>query len=318
MMNNANRIAAVLALAGAVLAAGSAPAQGETKGRKGRKARSAPTAKQLVEQRVRSLARRYRVTDAQQAKLARIAAVQIRDLEKLDRHNGARGKDLQRRIDPLQARFLGLKKQTEDLQNQLRALQDEMQKLEDSRKALLGKQAAEIGAVVTEQQRVVHGGGEFIRRYTRGLWDEIDDGKRRDVTRAAQDAARKIIRADPEKRREVERATVQELTDALVKIIGAPMARALRQEAINKAVGVYRRLDLTDEQKEKIHALTERFNIDRAKRQRKIDELEEQVKGLKLESTRTAPDALKRTVMEKILTPEQREKLKPKAPKDRT
>ena len=317
MMSNINRLAAVLALAGAALAAGAADPRAEARGKKGRKARSIPMARRIVEQRVRSLVRKYRATDAQKAQLEKLAASQIRDLENLDRVNGAKGKDLQKKIDPLQSKARDVKRQNAELEKDLRKLQDEMLKLEASRKALLGKQAAELEAVITEQQRIVLRADELIRRYARGLWEEIDDGKRRLVTRAAQDAAGKIVRAEPGKQREVERDVIKELTASMEKIIGSAMTQSLRDEAIAKAAGAFRRADLTDEQKARIYDLTVRFNAEQVRRQAKLAELEEQVKALRLETSRKAPDALKQAIMEKVLTPRQRERMKPKATKDK-
>ena len=314
MMSKMNRLAAVLVLAGVALAGG---ARAETKGKTGRKARSVPMARRLVEQRVRSLVRKYRATDAQKAQMEKLAATQIRDLEGLDRVNSAKGKDLQKKIDPLQSRALDIKRQNTELEKNLRKLQDEMLKLEASRKALLGKQADALEAVITEQQRVTLRANELIRRYSRGLWDEIDDGKRQRVTRAAQDAARKIIRAEPGKQREVERDVIKELTETLEKIIGSAMTQSLRDDAINKAVGPFRRVDPTDEQKAKIYDLTVRFNAEQVRRQAKLAELEEQVKELRLEVSRKAPDAIKQVIMDKVLTPQQRERMKPKTSKDK-
>ena len=308
--------AAVLVLAGAALAAGAAAAHAETKEGKGRKARSALTAAELVEQRVKSLVRRYRATDAQRARLAKFAAAQRRTLSALDGVNSAKGKDLQRKIDPLQSRVRDLKRQAAKPQEELRKLQDEMLKLEASRKTLLAAQADELEAVITEQQRVVFWSEELIRRHVRKLWDEVDNGKRERVIRAAQDAARKIVRAKPDTRREVERAAVKELIDSLVKILGPAMTHVLREEAVSKAVGAYRRAELTDEQKAKIYDLAVRFNTEQAGRQAKIAELEEQLKQLRLEASRKASDALKQAIMENVLTPEQRQRLKHKPSKD--
>ncbi len=306
-MNTMMRLAAAGALVGAVWAA-AGPAQ----------ARDEDKAKRLVDQRVKSLARKYRVTDAQRAQLAKIGAAQARVLADLDRKNGAKGKDLQRRIDPLQAKLLALKKQTTDLNDQLRALQDEMGKLEASRKALLRAQTAKLEAVITEQQRVVLMGNEMIRRHVRSIWDEIDDGKREKVTRATQEAARTILRAEPETRREVEQTVTKQLTASLVKIIGPAMTEALRQEAITKAVNAYRRVELTDEQREKIYTLTEEFAVRQAKRQEKVAALEEQVKALRAEQSNKAAAALKQKIIDTVLTDEQREKFKPKTGKPKT
>jgi len=315
-MNTMHRSVMVLALAGAVFAAAAQPARAQTGGRKGRRARSTPTAKRLVEQRVRSLVRKYRATDAQKKRLEKLAERQIRDLESLDRTNSAKGKDLQRRIDPLQSTLRDLKARTDKAQQELRKLQDEMLKLEASRKALLHKQADELEGVITERQRVVQMADELIRRHVRGLWDIIDDGKRERVTRAAQDAARKIVGAEAKVRRDVERAAVKELTGALVKTIGPAMTDMLREDAINRAAGAYRKVDLTDEQKAKIHALVERFNAEQVKRQQRLVELEAQLKTLRAETSRKASEALKQAIMATVLTPEQRERMKPKEPKD--
>lgn len=312
-MRNTQHMAAVLVLAAMITGASAAPTRSDAKsGKKGRPPRPVPTARELVERRVKSLARRYRATDAQRAQLEKIAAKHIRDLESLDKANSAKGKQLQRKIDPLQSKLLVLKKQAADLQGQLRKLQDELLKLEASREALLKKQAAELDAVITEQQRVIHLAAELTRRHTRGLWDEIDDGKRQRITSVAQDAARTIVRADDKTRRDVERAAVKELTAALVKIIGPAMKEALHEEAVSKAAGAYRRVDLTDKQKEQIYALTEQFNDEQAKRQAKIADLERQIKTLRSELSRTAASALKQTIIDKVLTGEQREQLKPK------
>ena len=277
--------------------------------------REAATASWLVEQRVKSLSRKYRVTDAQRAHLARIGAAQARALEDLDRTNSAKGKDLQRRIDPLQAKLLAMKKQTTLLSDQLRTLQDEMFKLEASRKALLRMQAAQLDAVITEQQRVDLAANDLIRRHVRGRGEVIDNGKRAKVTAAAQQAARTILRAEAAARRETEQAALKQLTDALVKIIGPAMTRALREDAVNKTMGPYRRLDLSDEQKAKIFALTEQFAAQQAKRQEKVEALDEQIKALRSEQSSEAPAKLKQTIIETVLTAEQREKFKPKTPK---
>lgn len=311
-MNNMNRLTAVLALAGAILAAGAGRLQAEGKGNKGRRTT------QFVERRIKSLARKYRATDAQKARLAKLAAAHIHALEALDRVNSERGKDLQRKIDPLQSKLPDLKRQAAEQQAKLRRLQDEMQKLENDRKALLARQADELEAVITEQQRMAYRANELIRRHVRKIWDELDDGKRQRVTRAARDAAGKIARAEPKTRRDVERAAVRQLIDALEKIIGPAMTGALREDAINRAIGPYRRANLTDEQKEKILDLTERFNAEQAKRQSQVADLEAKLKSFRLELSRKAPSALKKAVMEEVLTPEQRRKFKPKAPKDRT
>jgi len=262
--------------------------------------------------RVKSITRKYRATDAQRAQLEKIAAKHIRDLEDLDKTNSVKGRQLQRKIDPLQSKLLVLKKQAADLQGQLRKLQDELLKLEASRKALLKKQAAELDAVITEQQRVVHLANELTRRHTHGLWDDIDDGKRQRVTSVAQDAARTIIRADAKTRRDVERAAVKELTASLVKIIGPTMTEALHEDAVSRAASAYRRIDLTDKQKEQIYALTEKFSDEQVRRHAKIADLEQQLKTLRAELSRTASTALKQTIIEKVLTGEQREQLKPK------
>ncbi|NQU39423.1 MAG: hypothetical protein HQ523_05675 [Lentisphaerae bacterium] len=315
-MNNTQHIAAALVLAAMITGALAAPQRAPAKdGKKGQRIRPVATAKELVEQRVKALARRYRATDAQREQLEKIAAKHIRDLEKLDQANSVRGKELQRKIDPLQSKLLVLKKQAAELQDQLHKLQDDLLNLEASRKALLRKQAAELEAVITEQQRVVHLGGELIRRYTYGLWEEIDDGKRQRVTSVAQDTARTILRADDKTRSDVERAAIKDLTVQLVKIIGGAMINALHEEAISKAASAYRRIVLTDKQKEQIYALTEQFNDEQAKRQAKLTDLEQQVKALRAELSRTAATALKQTIIQMILTSEQREELKPKPAK---
>ncbi|MBL7132759.1 MAG: hypothetical protein ISS78_01555 [Phycisphaerae bacterium] len=250
------------------------------------------------------ICRTYNVTDQRKPKLQKLLLGHLKATESWKMKNEPKIKELRKKLAELRKRS-----------DKLNA---EIKKTEAAGRAMAANQNKQILALFSPDNILEARAVELLRR-TVSYWQKLDDKMKAKVLQAARKAAAKAAKAKGEDERKAAAEAVKEMRAAAEQIVTARARQNIEIDGITASMsGPYRRLKLTDSQKSKIRSLCEKACRDRWAAEAERDKLQKKVDELRREQDwRKAYEAIKKTIADKILTPEQREMLTPR-PKGRS
>lgn len=266
----------------------------------------APPVDPKIRGRFYQICRTYDATDQQKPKLQKLLLAHLKATDAWKKRNEPKTKDL--------------KKKVAALRKQIDERNAEIKKIDAARHALADEQDRQILALFSREKILEAEAVELLRR-TVSYWQKLDDKTRPKVLQAARKAAAKAAKAKPEDERKAAAEAVKELRAAAEKIVPVRVRQDIEIDSITASMsGPYRRVKLTDSQKSKIRSLCEKACRDRWAAEAERDKLQKKIEELREKHDwRKSYEAIKQTISDKILTPDQREKLKPKPkPKGRS